>query len=93
MNDRLAYWDSFSGLVPCKVIRVEEAPDLDYTDAFGYRYCVVAVLTVDRGPWRRGERIAQSPVHVWPRDCTKPKKGTYGQTYVVAPYDWRQRLA
>lgn len=30
--------------------------------------------------------------NVWPRDCVRSKRGTYGQTKIVAPYDWRSRL-
>lgn len=92
METRLAYWDSFSGLVPCKVIRVETSPDPDWNDAFGHKYCVVAILTANRGPYRKGEQIAQSPAHIWPRDCAKPKRGTYGQTYIVGKYNWQERL-
>lgn len=93
MNDRLAFWDSFSGLVPCKVIRIEASPDRDWTDVFGHKYCVVATITADRGPYRKGQQIAQTPHHIWPRDCARPKRGTYGMSYIVAPYDWAERLA
>ena len=91
-NNRLAYWDSFSGLVPCRVIRIERSPDPDWRDPFGHDYGVVAVLTASRGPYRCGERIAQSPMHVWPRDCVRNKRGTYGRTKIVAPYDWAARI-
>ena len=93
MKKRLAYWDSFSGLVPCKVVGIERFIDPDYTDVFGHLYMVVAVLTVNRGPWRRGEQIVWSPAYIWPRDCVKPKRGTYGRTCIVARYDWRERVA
>ena len=83
----LAYWDSFAGLVPCKVIRYDAAIDPTFPA------CVVAVLTADRGCYRKGERIAQNTRNVWPRDCVRSKRGTYGQTKIVAPYDWRARLS
>ena len=93
MKHLLAYWDTFGGLIPCKVIRTEPSPDPEWTDVFGHKYIVVAELTADRGPYRKGQRIAQSPTHVWPRDCAKPKRGTYGQTYIVTEYDWETRLS
>ena len=35
--------------------------------------------SADRGCYHKGERIAQSPMHVWPRDCVR------SQTKIVAP--------
>ena len=93
MSARLAYWDSFVGLIPCRVVRIEKSPDPNWRDPFGRDYGVVATLTADRGPYHRGERIAQSPAHIWPRDYVRSKRGTYGQTKIVAPYDWSARLA
>ena len=93
MTDKLAYWDTLAGLVPCKVIRIEMSPDPDWTDPFGYKYCVIAKVTADRGPYHKGEQIAQSPARVWPRDCSKPARGSYGMRYYVGRYDWAERVA
>lgn len=92
MNQLLAYWDTFGGLIPCKVIRVEYSPDPNWRDPFGYNYAVIAILTANRGPYHKGEQIAQSPNKIWPRDTSKPKRGTYGQTYIVPKYDWEKRV-
>ena len=56
----LAYWDSFAGLIPCKVIRYDAAIDP------GFPACVVAIITADRGCYRKGERIAQDTRNIWP---------------------------
>ena len=85
-NPLLAFWDSFSGLIPCRVVRYDTAPDSEFPD------CVVAILTADRAPYRKGERIAQDCRNIWPRDCVRAKRGTSGQTKIVAPYNWRARL-
>ncbi len=85
-NPRLAYWDSFAGLIPCRVVRYDAAIDP------GYPACVVAVLTATRGCYQRGERIAQDCRNIWPRDCVRAKRGTFGTVKIVAPYDWGARL-
>ncbi len=92
-NPMLAYWDSFSGLLPCKIIRVEAHPDPNWQDPFGHKYCVIAVLTADRGPYYKGEQIAQSPTHIWPCDCVRSKRGTFGQVKIVASYNWQERCS
>ena len=86
-NPLLAYWDSFAGLIPCRVTRYDAAIDPYYPA------CVVAILTADRGCYHKGEVIAQNTGAIWPRDCVRTKRGTYGQTRIVASYDWRARLA
>ena len=91
MNKMLAYWDCFAGLVPCTVIRIERSNS--YFDDIVEPYCVIATITADRGPYRRGQQIAQSPRHIWPRDIARPKRGTYGQTYIVTSYNWEERCA
>lgn len=87
LNPMLAYWDSFAGLVPCKVIRYDAAIDP------AYPACVVAIITATRGCYRKGERIAQNVGAIWPRNCVRAKRGTYGQTKIVAPYNWQERCA
>ena len=86
-NPLLAYWDSFAGLIPCRVVRYDAAIDP------GFPACVVALITANRGCYRRGERIAQDCRNIWPRDCVRTKRGTYGRIKIVAAYDWRDRLA
>ena len=85
-NPLHAFWDSFAGLIPCRVVRYDAAIDPNFPA------CVVAILTADRGCYRKGTRIAQDCRNIWPRDCVRSKRGTSGQTKIVAPYDWRARL-
>jgi hypothetical protein len=60
----LAYWDSMSGMIPCKVTAIEGksgAASSDQTVAFR--------LTADRGAYKRGERFECWALHVVPRDA------------------------
>lgn len=58
----LAFFDSLSGLVPCKVISI--------TGKSGPASALQAVrfkLTVSRGRYKRGEVLSSSALHVCPR--------------------------
>ena len=78
-DNRLAYWDTFSGLLPCRAI--------------GFDHEALTIeLTVDRGPYKRGELHTVSVLHVWPRDCAWPKRGSFGLIWIVLGYNWRNRV-
>lgn len=85
-NPLLAYWDSTCGLVKVRVLSIV-APDFR-----GSGYDVRVEVTAARRPYKRGERMNLNPRYIWPRDCAKVKRGTYGRKYIVARYDWRERV-
>lgn len=68
----LAYLDTFSGLVPCRVLGwVKEDP------YFGDRDELQVKLTATRGAYRRGE-VSQWPVGtVVPRSSVRVRSGQY----------------
>jgi hypothetical protein len=69
----LAFVDTLcNGLVPCKIIRI----DMDKRQDGKPVAFIVAQITAQRGPYRRGERISsESPGHIVPRDAVKRFRG------------------
>lgn len=66
----LAYYDTFSGLVPCKVTNVRRRED--------GRTRVSVKLTATRGTYRRGEEIPDlRPDYVVPRSSVRVRSGMY----------------
>ena len=80
-----AYYDTMAGLVPCRVFGIESVSPI-------YGTTVQIRLTATRGAFKRGE-IMTAPAHkVWPRDISFPRRGSYGQRWIVPPYSWHDRL-
>jgi hypothetical protein len=69
----LAYWDTFTGLIPCRVTRVHD----DGT--------VTVVLTAARRPYQRGETHTVRAWHVAPRDRIRRRRYS---TIILAGYVW-----
>lgn len=65
----LAYFDSFAGLVPCKVETIKGPSGRASSDQF-----VTARLTADRGPYKRGEIAKASALWFVPRDAVLNKR-------------------
>lgn len=64
----LAYYDTFSGLLPCKVISFQNNHNLpgDYP---ANSDCLVTVkLTANRAAYKRGEVFETSMLHIIPRN-------------------------
>jgi len=63
-----AYYDTFSGLVPCKVIEIKE-------QCYGYRCgpydAVKFKVTADHGPYRKGEILTADASHVPPKSMIR----------------------
>jgi hypothetical protein len=59
----LAYVDTFSGLVPCKVLRVIEPCTLSVTSGR-----IEVKLTATRGAYKRGEVLIETGQDVVPRE-------------------------
>jgi hypothetical protein len=63
----LAYYDSFcDGLVPCKVTEISGQSGPASTSQ-----TITAILTASRGPWKRGEQIMSTGLHVVPRNAIR----------------------
>lgn len=73
----LAYWDTFSGLVPCRVRHVRAG-------RLGWE--VDITLTAARGPYRRGEiHDGLTTSRVVPRQCVRKLRSRYCSPYII-PY-------
>ena len=90
MNDEtfgvgtLAYFDTLcSGLVPCKVTEVRE-PGSGRQVTSGF---VVAKVTAERGPYKRGELVHASAAYVVPRKMVRRSRG---RVVVGVNYGWRR---
>lgn len=62
----LAYFDTFSGCIPCKVVKITGE-----SGSAASSQAVVVVLTAGRGAYKRGERHAAWGLHVAPRKSVK----------------------
>lgn len=76
----LAYWDTFAGLVPCRVRHVRAARG-------GYPgWKVDITLTAARSPYKRGEiHDGLTPSTVVPRHCVRKLRSRTCTPYIV-PY-------
>jgi len=67
----LAFYDTFAGLIPCKVLEVKES-------GFGFRcgpYDVIKFkLTADRGAYKKGEILTSDAMRVPPRTMIRKSK-------------------
>ena len=66
-----AYFDSFSGLVPCVVTDIRA--DRDYS----HSYRIFVRFTAKRGPYRKGEIYESSHLHIVPREAVHVRSGQY----------------
>jgi hypothetical protein len=73
----LAYFDSFSGLAPCKVLSICRA-------RYG-GYIVTIKHTVDIGPYKRGETSEKGWLSVVPRDAVIRFRGCFSPR--ILPYE------
>jgi hypothetical protein len=72
----LAYFDSFHGLVPCKVVSIDPRP-------FG-EIAITLKATAARGPYDRGAIISTNARAAIPRKAIRVRSGQYR----VRPYLW-----
>jgi hypothetical protein len=68
----LAYFDTFTGLVPCRVDRIE-GPDL-FNGAPSSEQIAHFTLTANRGAYKRGEKLHAWVLHVVPRDAVRGQR-------------------
>ena len=73
-----AYYDTFAGLIPCKVLSVKRA-------GYGFRcgpYDVIEFkLTADRGAYRKGEILTADAMRVPPQKMVRRRR--YSSTIVT----------
>lgn len=76
----LAYFDSFGGLVPCRIVRVVETSC--------HQTAVFVKLTASRGPYARNETVQTSISRVVPRSSIRRRK----YTTIIMPYSWKEEV-
>ena len=82
-----AYFDTFAGLVPCKVIAINDAnagvKGMDGRDWTGCTSgCEVTFkLTANRGAYKRGEVLTDNALHVIPRSYVRGNR-------ILGGYRW-----
>ncbi len=64
----LAYYDTFAGLIPCKVLEITQ---ICYGFRCGPYDAVRFQLTADRGAYRKGEILTAAASHVPPRGMVR----------------------
>ena len=73
----LAYFDSFNGLIPCRVTDIRGLNGLASNGQ-----TVTVELTVKRAAYRKGEIITTSGLQIVPRDAVRIRSGIKR----IAPY-------
>ena len=73
----LAYWDTFAGLVPCKVLEIR-SNELD-------RLSLRVKLTATRGAYKRGEVAWVRSRAIVPRGSVRTRNHKH---LIVADYEW-----
>lgn len=82
----LACFDSFSGLIPCKVIAVQDSNKANPEFAGRTLGCeVTAVLTAPRKAYRKGETIKGTALNIIPRPFIRRRNHS---VVVVGGYRW-----
>ena len=71
-NRSLAYYDSYSGLISCKVMAIKD--DM-----------IIAIVTTNRGAYKKNEVIESIPRYVVPRLCVHVRSGHYK---INSNYKW-----
>jgi hypothetical protein len=87
MNKRLAYLDSFSGLVPCTVLAIEPQP---WPNPYG-RLHIRVRINADRGAYRKGQETTYSCERVIPRENVIRRRAMSGAR-IIGGWNWAERL-
>lgn len=84
----LAYFDSFSGLIPCKVLDINDKLINDEKFSGKTSECIISVkLTTNRGAYNRGEIIESNALKIIPRTHIAFRK--YGMR-IIGGYSWKR---
>ena len=76
----LAYFDSFGGLIPCKVIQVAKGDPYN-----GWAVSITVQLTATRGTYKKGEILKLSSAKCIPRPQIVRRSGMYK---IRTNYSW-----
>ena len=81
------YWDTFAGLVPVKVVSIKSRDPLNHRPSSDHE--VIAKVTRDHGPYRKGETVSGWSIHFPPAKAIKRRKysSTIGYYNVIADND------
>lgn len=83
----LAFFDSFAGLIPCKVIEIKDDFGLNEKYAGKTSGCKIqAKITARRGAYLPGEIIESTALHIIPRKNISRRK--YGAR-IIGGYSWK----
>ena len=68
----LAYFDTFAGIIPCKVLKIERLTDAIPKNYVASSSTLATIkLTATRGAYKRGEILQEWSLHVIPRKAVK----------------------
>jgi hypothetical protein len=77
-----AYYDSFAGLIPCKVTLIKIPREEKNPGRPSTQHRIDFILTASRRPYEKGEKLTASALHVIPRDAVYVRSGQYR----IGPY-------
>ena len=69
----LAYYDSFDGMIPCKILDIEDRFD---QGNMTHKY-ITARITATRKGWKKGDLYTARDYRFIPRNCVHVKDGNY----------------
>jgi hypothetical protein len=69
--NELAYYDTFSGMIPCKVIAIDTDKSFDYDKGIPTSDKITVKLTANCQAYKRGEIITDNSMHIIPRESVR----------------------
>ena len=82
----LAFFDSFGGLIPCKVQSIKDSIPVDHALRGRSSFCTIrAKVTATRGAYLKGDEIESTALHIVPRSHASRRK--YGAR-IIGGYTW-----
>lgn len=85
----LAFYDTFSGLIPCKVISVSDNPGFPENLRGASSDCKITFrLTANRGAYKRGETLESDALKVIPRPFIIRRKNSMPR--IRGGYRWTE---
>jgi hypothetical protein len=82
----LAYFDGFSGMIPCKVIAIRDTHANNAWRGTSSACYIDVKLTAKRGAYKRGEIITSTALHIVPR--THARFPRNGMARILNGYRW-----
>lgn len=86
MIGTLAFFDSFAGLIPCRVESIHDTIPAGNSLRGKTNQCVIrAKITANRGAYLKGDKIESTALHIIPRNHVSRRK--YGAR-IIGGYSW-----